>query len=168
MERKLLLLGLLRTHEMHGYQINELIDIHLGSSIQLKKPTAYKLLNQMVDDGWLDVREEREGNYPPRQVFSITPNGDTAFHRMLRESLADYKPVTFPGNIGLAFLDVLPAGEAVELLQQRREIIEGLLQTIETDDKHQGGFQLLLTQQQRHLRAELEWVDEVIANLIPV
>ena len=37
MERKLLLLGLLRQHEMYGYQINDLIDAHLGSNITLTK-----------------------------------------------------------------------------------------------------------------------------------
>ncbi|MFA9564800.1 MAG: SDR family oxidoreductase [Acidimicrobiales bacterium] len=51
MERKLLLLGLLRSHEMYGYQLNEFIDSHLGATVHLKKPTAYRLLNTMVDDG---------------------------------------------------------------------------------------------------------------------
>jgi len=75
MERKLLLLGMLRDHEMHGYQINEMVDIHLGSSVQLTRPTAYRLLNQMADDGLILFKEEQEGKRPPRRVYSITPQG---------------------------------------------------------------------------------------------
>ena len=166
MARRLLLLGMLRMNEMHGYQINELIDIHLGTSFEIKKPTAYKLLNQMVDAGWLTVREEREGNYPPRQVYAITQQGESAFQQLLRENLTEYTPVAFPSNIGLAFLDALPAEEAVALLQGRRAIIEDLAKGIHTDDQHEGGFQLVLLHYKRHLAAELAWVDEVIASLI--
>ena len=122
--------------------------------------------NQMVTEGWLTTREEREGNYPPRQVYSITAGGEAAFQQLLRESLADYQPVAFPGNIGLAFLDSLPTDEAVRLLQARREIIEGLLEKIQAHGEHHGGFELMLLHQKRHLAAELEWVDEVIGRLI--
>ena len=62
MERKLLLLGMLRENEMYGYQLNEFLETHLGSAVQLKKPTAYNLLNKMAADGWISYREEQEGN----------------------------------------------------------------------------------------------------------
>ncbi len=128
MERELLLLGLLRAEEMHGYQLNEFIDSHLGSTVHLKKPTAYRLLNQMADDGWVTYRTEQEGNRPPRRIYALTAKGEAAFQRMLRESLARYEPPRFPGNTGLLFLDALSPGEASALLQQRRASVEGLLQ----------------------------------------
>ncbi len=165
MERKLLLLGLLRGHEMHGYQLNEFIDSHLGASVHLKKPTAYRLLNNMAEDGWVTYREEREGNRPPRRVYAITPQGEAAFQQLLRESLSDYKPVDFPGNIGLLFLDALPVEEALSLLQKRRAIVESMLQMVHTHEVHHQSYQLLLLHQTRHLSTELEWVDEVIARL---
>ena len=98
MERKLLLLGLLLSHEMYGYQLNEVLDAHLGS-INLKKPTIYKLLDQMANDGWLAFRDEREGNRPTRRVYAITDDGIKTFHRILREQLADYRPADFPIQI---------------------------------------------------------------------
>ena len=48
MERELLLLGLLRSQDMHGYQLHEAIDSHLGMVVQLTKPTAYGLLSNMA------------------------------------------------------------------------------------------------------------------------
>lgn len=165
MEKKLLLLGLLRMQEMHGYQLNELIDSHLGTSVHLKKPTAYRLLNKMTDDGWITFREEREGNRPPRRVYAITSQGEAAFQQLLRESLADYKPADFVGSIGLLFLNAVPVEETASLLQSRRAIVEDLLQQIQTHEGHHEGFQLVLEHQKRHLATELEWLDEVIARI---
>ncbi len=165
MERILLLLGLLRSHEMHGYQLNEFIDSHLGTSVHLKKPTAYRLLDKMAEDGWVTYREEREGNRPPRRVFAITPEGEAAFQQLLRESLADYQPIVFPGNIGLLFLDAIPPEEALELLQKRRASVAGVLQKAHTHNVHEESYSLMLLHQIRHLTTELEWLDEVIAQL---
>jgi PadR family transcriptional regulator AphA len=167
MERKVLLLGLLNEHEMHGYQINELIDAHLGTSIQVTKPTVYKLLGDMVDDGWLKYHEEQKGNYPTRRVYMITPEGRKAFQQLLRKSLADYRPASHLANISVVYLDALPAEEAVALLHKRREEIESLAQRIQVDEEHQGGFRLMLSYHLRLLNAELEWLDEVISQLKP-
>lgn len=165
MERKLLLLGLLRLQEMHGYQINELIDAHLGTSIQLKKPTVYKLLATMLDDGWIRYYEEQEGNYPTRRVYQITLEGEEAFQRLLRQSLADYQPISYLGNIGIVFLDVLPKDEAVSLLLQQRQEVERVAGALQADERHQGGFQLMLSYHLSQLSAELAWLDEVITHL---
>ena len=164
MERELLLLGLLRGHEMYGYQLNEFIDSHLGATVHLKKPTAYRLLNKMVDDRWITYTEEREGNRPPRRVFTVTAEGEAAFQRILRDCLADYHPIVFSGSIGLMFLDAIPPDEAAALLQERRARVSSVLQQAHDHKAHQESSSLLLLQQTRHLATELEWLDEVIAR----
>lgn len=168
MERQLLLLGMLRIEEMHGYQVDQMINAHLEPSFQLKKPTMYKLLNKMVDQGWITFREEQEGNYPVRRVYTITPAGEEAFQQLLRQSLGDYRPVNF-NDIALAFLDTLPAAEALPLLYQRRENISQFLETARAhnanQDTHQGGYQLMFLHQIHHLSAELAWMDELIGRL---
>ena len=167
MARKLLLLGLLRMQEMHGYQINELIDAHLGTSVQIKKPTVYKLLGAMVDDGWIDYHEEKEGNYPTRRVYSITTEGEEAFHHLLRQNLANYRPISYHSSIGFVYLDALPGEEAAALLGARRAEVESFRDKIKADESHQGGFRLMLSFNLRHLNAELEWLDEIISQLQP-
>lgn len=165
MERELLLLGLLRMHDMHGYQINEFMDAHLGSNVQLKKATVYKLLTGLVDQGWIEYREEREGNYPVRRVYRITPDGENTFQRLLRQSLATYQPVSHLGSIGFMYLDALPAAEAASLLRERRRGVESLVRAMEADETHEGGFRVMLSYHLHYLRAELEWIDEVVARL---
>jgi len=165
MERKLLLLGLLRDQEMHGYQLNEVIDSHVGMSLRIKKATAYDLLKKMADDGWITFYEDQAGNRPPRRVYTITEAGEAAFQAMLRESLAGYEPAEFASNISLAFLDALPPGEALPLLERRRAIIAGLLADVASLAPHPGSMQLVVEHQQRHLESELRWMDDVIARL---
>lgn len=163
MERQLLLLGLLRLQDMHGYQLNEAIDAHVGLSINLKKATAYDLLRKMEAEGWVSHHEEREGNRPPRRVYAITPDGEVAFQRMLRTGVAQYTPGEFPTAIPLAFLDELLPGEARTLLGKRRAAIAKQLDEIPPPDEHHpGSLGLIMEHQRRHLQTELNWVDELI------
>jgi len=165
MDRKLLLLGLLRRQEMHGYQLNEFIDQNLALCTDLKKPTAYYLLDKMAADGWLITETEQEGNRPPRRIYRLTPAGEEAFQRLLRENLAQYAPVNFPGDVGLAFLEWLNADEARALLIQQKQELEARLQEIQNVPVHQGSLQLVFSHQLRHLQAELDWLTDVIAGL---
>jgi DNA-binding PadR family transcriptional regulator len=141
------------------------IDSHMGTSVQLKKTTAYDLLRKMARNGWIRASEERERNRPPRRVYTITSEGEAEFQRMLRESLATYVPAEFPADIGLAFLDALPADEALSLLQQRRAALLSLLDMATATDEHPGSMQLVVDHQRWHFKAELEWLDTVIQRI---
>lgn len=165
MEYKLLLLGLLRHQEMYGYQLYEFLDNNLGMCVQLKKPTAYKLLGQMADAGWIASREEQEGNRPTRRVYVITAAGETVFQTMLRESLVAYHATEFVNDISMMFLDVLPVQEALPLLEARRAAVYGLLQEVETYPRHRGSVQLMIEHQRRHYATEVAWLDDVIQQV---
>jgi len=142
-----------------------MIDIHLGSSVQLTKPTAYRLLNQMTEDGWILFREEQEGKRPPRRVYSITPQGEKEFQNTLRQCLANYQPPEHHSTVCLAYLDQVPEVEAAELLGQRRNMIEESLDATSTVDLHHGSYQMVIDNQIYHLKAELEWLDNVLDRM---
>ena len=165
MERKLLLLGLLRQQEMHGYQLFEFIERDLASCTDLTKPTAYYLLNKMAEDGWISEETSQEGNRPPRKVYRLTALGESEFQRLLRENITRFSPASFPGDIGLAFLDNLPGGEALALLQKRCAALKSALQAAQAVPVHRGSLQWVIQHQVRHLTTELAWLDEIIASL---
>ena len=166
MDRELLLLGLLRRGDMHGYQLHEFIDRNLASCTDLKKPTAYHLLSKMADAGWIiETEAESDGNRPPRRVYQITGAGEEAFQRLIRANLSSFHPATFTDDIGLAFVDVLDPAEAVELLTQRRDALAADVEAIRATPMHTGSLQLVIEHQARHLAAELDWLDEVIRRL---
>ena len=57
-ERTLLLLGMLRIESQHGYQLNEFIEHNLGRVTDMKKPTAYALLDRLEQSGAITSRLE--------------------------------------------------------------------------------------------------------------
>src|SRR5690242_8184236 len=113
MHRELLLLGLLRKGDMHGYGLNDFIEQYLALCADLKKPTAYALLNRMEEQGWVERHAEQVGKRPPRHIYRLTAVGEAQFQALLRENLAAYHPVRFSADIGLAFADALSAEEVV-------------------------------------------------------
>lgn len=165
MEKKLLLLGTLRSHEMHGYQLNEMLRQSVGLPIKLTKPNAYKLLNKMEQDGWITYREEREGNRPPRRVYKITEEGEIVFQEILRDSLAAYSIPEFPSTVGFNFLDLLPRDEAMILLQQRRGKVISLYDEMNEIPVEIREAHLSVEYLYRFYQTEIAWLDEVIGRL---
>src|SRR5690625_1391587 len=86
-ERHLLLLGLLMAQSQHGYSINEFIEKNLGRVSGMKRATAYALLDRLESQGFVEMTTETIGNYPPRKVYSITPDGRDAFLELLQNLL---------------------------------------------------------------------------------
>jgi hypothetical protein len=119
----------------------------------------------MAGDGWVTYREEQEGNRPPRRVYAITPRGEDAFQRLLRENLANYQAADLTCHVGLAFLDQLPVNEALPLLHKRRAGLGELLAATRAHGEHPGSMQLMLDHQVHLLTAELDWLDAVIARM---
>ena len=165
MEPKLLLLGLLRQHEMHGYQLYEFIERDLSVCTDLKKPTAYYLLGKMAEDGWIAEEQVQDGNRPPRRVYSLTEKGEVEYQRLLRTNLSTYHPAYFSGDAGLAFLDTLDEPEALALLSNRRTAVTNALDEIQNVPPHPGSVQLVIDHRRRHLQSELDWLDTLIQNL---
>ena len=165
MERELLLLGLLRQSGMHGYKIIEFIERDLSMCTDLKKPTAYFLLDKMAQNGWILWTEEREGNRPPRRIYQITAEGETQFQKLLRESLAKYEPHKFTDDIALAFSDGLPRAEMLQLLGQRRDALQMLVETTRLIPPHIGFVQLMIDHQLVHLESELHWMEMLITRI---
>jgi len=166
MHRELLLLGVLRQGNMHGYGINEFIQRDMAFCTDLKKPTAYHLLQKMAAVGWIHEQEMQEGNRPPRRIYHITPEGEIAFQRLLRENLRSHLTTRFDGDIGLAFIDELPTDEALTLLRDRQAALKAEQTLLENVPGHgEGGLQLILEHQKRYLTFELAWLDEVMTRL---
>jgi DNA-binding PadR family transcriptional regulator len=173
-ERKLLLLGLLRQNDMHGYLLNAHLDGTVP--ISLKKPTAYNLLDRMERDGWIAHRNESTGDRL-RKVYSVTDQGEQAFLELLQRHLRTFRPAEFPSAVALAFLDALPARDALEHLQHRRAQVEAYRAALhdrdddatETPPVHDaaegGAAHAAVTYALRFAELELEVLDEIMASL---
>jgi DNA-binding PadR family transcriptional regulator len=165
MDRQLLLLGLLRQGNSYGYELHQFIEDNLSFCTDLKKSTAYFLLDKMQAEGWIAEETEHVGNRPPRRVYRLLPAGEAAFHDMLRQSLSEYVPATFSGDAGVAFIDTLDPADALAGLTIRRSALTARLEHASQAPDHSGSMQWVIEHQTRHLCAELEWLDELIARV---
>lgn len=164
MEEQLLILGLLRSHEMHGYQLHEALADREITAVPLSKANAYKLLRKLETEGFVAGSPEQAGNRPPRRVYRITPAGEAAFQTMLRSLLAEYAAPEFPSLVALNFLNELSPAECITLLHRRRESLLARLDWLtempaEVRETHlsPGFFQEVY-------QMELVWLDALIAQ----
>jgi DNA-binding PadR family transcriptional regulator len=118
----------------------------------------------MAKQGWITMRETREGNRPPRRVYRLTAKGEALYQKLLRENLGSFIPAKFPGDVGLAYADDLDPQEVLPLLAERRIALVAQLEETRQVPQHAGSLQLLVDHQILHLEAELNWLDEVIVK----
>jgi len=158
-ERYLLLFGLLSTQRQHGYQINEFIERNLGRVSNMKKATAYSLLNRLAKDGLVDVSIEQDGNRPVRRVYGITPDGARLFSSMLRDILAEPVQNEPHGDIALMFIDHLDRDIALEVISQRIARLDAEIDTLTASPPHGVGLgvDLAISRRLALVQADREW-----------
>lgn len=166
-ERALLLLGMLKAQSQHTYQINEFIERNLARVTDMKKPTAYAILDRLCQAGCVSVRTEQERNRPPRKVYAITPEGERTFAELLRRTLAEPDRHATAGDVSLMFVDELPRAEALALLQRRLACLSEQIAVYAAAPQHEHGLgvDLALARQLTLLRADEAWLAETIARL---
>ncbi len=165
MENKLLILGLLLSHEMHGYQLYEVLKQNPGTPISLKKPNTYKLLGDMEKDGWVTYFTEQEGNRPPRQVYSVTKKGEKAFKKLLRENLSSYPSPEFPALVGLDFLHLLPADDAAAFLKSRLELVRSRYRELDEINLEIRQSHLSAEYLHNFYRNQIDWLTDLLNRL---
>lgn len=163
-DKELLLLGILRSHQSHGYELNSLLTSSL-IPIKLGKANAYQILKRLSERGWITAQEEREGNRPPRRIYSITPAGEEMFQNLLRERTASHVPAVHADAVSLNFLDLLPKKEALNLLSQRMEALERQLNELQELTAEGTGVHYGVAFMLKHAEFELNWLSGLITEL---
>lgn len=165
MIKQLLILGLLFDVEQHGYQLGEYVAHALSPFAVLKKPTIYFTLDKLEKEGYVQARVERQGNRPERRVYSITSAGQTYFLGLLRKYLGEYTRPNLIEDIGIGFMDRLPAPEVRELLSLKMERVKAALAQFEQFPEHNGGWNYVTSHYILHLKADQMWLDQIICDL---
>lgn len=166
-ERMLLLLGMLKAERQHGYQLNEFIEHNLGRVIDMKRSTAYTLLERLCTQGYVERMIEQEGNRPPRKVYQLTMSGEVQFTSLLKELLTQAAIGTPPFEIALMFLDHLTLSEVRPLLQEHLEQLNQLITTYEQTPAHNigKGVDIAISHRLALYRAERTWLLEILEQL---
>lgn len=155
---------MLQVQDRHGYELMDAVERQLAAFANLKKASAYYELNRMEAEGLIVARKEEQEGRPPRRVFTVTPAGEAAFRELLRDALGHPGAGMTTADMGLMFLDWLPAVEAAELLAQKVAILTETLEACRAMPSHSPGSAVNLTT--AHLTARLEFEIEWHRSLL--
>ncbi len=168
MDRRILLLGLLRMQEMHGYQLNDFIDRRLDFVTDLKKPTAYYILDKLCKDGYVREETEQAGNRPERKVYHITGPGEECFQKLLLQNLTTFEQTYFADDLGVIFMHSFAPREVQTALQVKLGQIRGEIERLQDLPAHNNPndpVRLVLRHKLAHLRVDEQWVMDLIGML---
>jgi DNA-binding PadR family transcriptional regulator len=165
---ELLLLGLLDRQEMHGYRLHEFLEHQLQFVSDLKRPTAYRLLEQLHRQGLVERASEREGRRPERMIYRVTQAGRARFDELLRLHLATAGRTIYPGNVALLFSERISPEERRSLLQKRLAGVEEQWRVLEPAvEAHSPNTpaRLALEHDLAHLQVEARWLAATIERI---
>jgi len=173
MSTRLVILGLLRDQPLHGYEIKHIIEEHMGDWTSIAFGSIYFALGKLSEEGMIEmVATEKEGNRPSRSIYQITEAGRAEFLRLLRDVWSGLEREYYAIDIGLAFMNALPAEEIKGYLYHRMVQMESLLQYLGSHEQEQMGQPevpasavAIFEHSHAHLAAELAWTKELLEKI---
>ena len=142
-EHELLFLGLLKEGPKHGYEIKRKIEEELFPFVGLKIKSIYYPLKKMEQLGLVDKDVGREGRWPEKFVYSITPKGEKIFDHLINESFLSIERPYFNIDLSLYFLPYVDQRIAKRRLRARviflnriKRELEDLKKKIKTTSAH--------------------------------
>lgn len=118
-EHELLFLGLLMKGPKHGYEIKRLLEEELFPFVGLKVKSIYYPLKKMEKLGLVKKDVGREGKFPEKFIYQITPEGRKIFHHLINESFLSIERPYFNVDLALYFLPYVEKKIAIKRLKAR-------------------------------------------------
>jgi deazaflavin-dependent oxidoreductase (nitroreductase family) len=178
---ELFVLGELMVQPTYGYQLHEQANRILGPLRPLSWGILYPLMRRLEREGLATstVERRREG-FPamergqPRRVYSITEAGRQRFLAFMLNANEYSRDTLELFLIKLAKLHFLPPTQYIKVLQWYRRYVSDLdayyqerrqevLSSTEIPEKECPSLMHLFDYQQHTLRAQLSWLDNMIA-----
>ncbi|MBI5232024.1 MAG: helix-turn-helix transcriptional regulator [Coriobacteriales bacterium] len=166
----LMLLGLLMSRSMHGYEIAEyLAQPEMEAWIRLGRTSIYYALGRLEKRGLVSKHSERRGGKPERTVYSITDDGRRTFVGSLEQALSS---PTEPGDdfdIALYYANQIEPPRTLERVEARVGTMEDQAQRLQgiISRAPLGDPSLLLVLEHRLavLRADIDFMSGYLSML---
>ncbi len=170
--RVFLLGSLAERGPMHGHQLRLLAEkerVHMWTDFHVG--AIYGALKRLTAEGLVEqVRVEREGARPERQIVRITDAGRTSLGVMRQETLSRFELRPDPFDLAMARLDRDDLDGLPAVLGARRAAIQADLErhrsAADRADKYLSiAERHVLQHASARLQAELDWLDGLLTDL---
>ncbi len=118
-ENEFLFLGLLADRPKHGYEIKRQIIEEIEPEIGLKIKSIYYPLMKMEKEGLVKKETGRQGKFPEKYVYEITPKGKKKFDDLMHESFSSIERPFFQIDLSLYFIHLADKNVAKRRLKAR-------------------------------------------------
>lgn len=150
----------------HGYEIKRLIEEELFPFVGLKIKSIYYPLKKMEQLGLIHKDVGREGKWPEKFIYSITPKGRKIFNHLITESFLSIQRPYFNLDLSLYFLQYVDKkiahrklrGRIIFLKRIRRDL-EALKAKVKSSRKH---LLIILSHDQDLVEAEIQSTTKLI------
>jgi DNA-binding PadR family transcriptional regulator len=157
---------------MHGHQLRLLAEKeHVQEWTDISVGALYGALKRMAAEGLIEeVRAEREGAYPERQVYAITEVGRVSLAVTKRNALREIVVRPDPFDLAMSRLDKTRLGDLDELLSARISLLKAMAEDAEAhlaSIKQYLSFTEYLVMQHKgeRLKAEIDWHEDLYKKL---
>ncbi|GKU78087.1 PadR family transcriptional regulator [Paenibacillus sp. L3-i20] len=126
----LIILALLRSRPMHGYEMQQFIQLtRMDEWANLLSGSIYYALNKMEQDGLVRTEAEERTGARLRKIYGITDKGEEQFRELVRKSLT-LTPHSVKSDFALSlnWIEAIPKEDALELLYQNLQQVESTLE----------------------------------------
>ncbi len=166
-------LALLTERPLHPYEMQRLMHDRRKDYAEGRTRALYRAIEELQAAGWIEpVETTREGRWPERTVYRITPEGHEALEDWLQDVLERpaHEHLAFTAGVGL--LAYLPQDRAMGALQHRVVELRAELaardeaSTALEHEMHLPRVVLLEDEHERALReAELRWIVSLLEDM---
>ncbi len=115
----LFLLGFLMEDPMNPYELAKLLDNNdVREMIRISKPSIYKNLKKLGDNGFLIANTVKEGEMPEKTVYKINKKGREYFLKLMKQYAERDIKYHFDFNSMLINLDKVSPEKGLELINK--------------------------------------------------
>jgi DNA-binding PadR family transcriptional regulator len=155
------LLGFLMQGPAHGYALHERADEELGRIWYMGMSNVYGTLRDLEESGRVEWSLDDE-SYPPRKVYSITPEGRSSFRAWVREPVPAIRDMRVEFLAKLYFFHTLQLTGLDALVEAQEEACRRRLAELEVAEAAADTFERTVNQFRRlRIEATLEWLELV-------
>jgi DNA-binding PadR family transcriptional regulator len=158
---------------MHGHQLRLLAEKeHVQEWTDITVGALYGAMKRLAAEDLIgEIRAEREGSYPERQVYAITPAGRVSLGVIRQDALREIVIKPDPFDLAMSRLDPTKMDDLDALLRARlgtlrAELDNYIAHTASIDKYLSLGESVVMQHRTERLRAEITW-HEMLCNQLP-